>query len=206
MNQLEQTKTELAAVVRVYHAKGWSPATSTNYSFRLEADPSTIYVSRSGIDKSQFSAHDFMEVDLQGNPKAGFESLRPSAETLIHCALYELFPAMNCILHSHSVYAVLHSAIQSTHVSLKGYEVLKGYEGIKTHDVIVDLPIFDNSQDMNAFCSDLLAKKDRLTVPAFLMRKHGTYAWGENLFTAKRHLETTEYLLEVEWKLRNQSV
>ena len=73
MNQLEQTKTELAAVVRAYHAKGWSPATSTNYSFRLEADPTTIYVSRSGIDKSQFSAHDFMEVDLKGNPKVGFE-------------------------------------------------------------------------------------------------------------------------------------
>lgn len=202
MNPAEQLKVELASVIRAYHAKGWSPATSTNYSFRLANDPTTIYVSRSSIDKSQFTESDFMEVDLQGLPKSGYENIKPSAETLIHCALYTLFPTMNCILHSHSVYAVLHSAIQPTHVSLEGYEVLKGYEGIKSHDVSVELPIFDNSQDMNAFCEELIANKDRLTVPAFIMRKHGTYAWGENLFTAKRHLETTEYLLEVEWFLK----
>jgi methylthioribulose-1-phosphate dehydratase len=202
MNSPAQMKAELAAVIRTYHAKGWSPATSTNYSFRLANDPTTIYVSRSGIDKSQFSESDFIEVDLQGLPTSGFENIKPSAETLIHCALYTLYPAVNCILHSHSVYAVLHSVIQPTQVSLEGYEVLKGFEGITSHDVRVELPIFDNSQDMNAFCEELIAHKDRLTVPAFIMRKHGTYAWGENLFTAKRHLETTEYLLEVEWLLK----
>lgn len=202
MNNPAQMKAELASVIRAYHAKGWSPATSTNYSFRLANDPTTIYVSRSGIDKSQFSESDFMEVDLQGLPKSGFENIIPSAETLIHCTLYTLFPEMNCMLHSHSVYAVLHSAIQPTQVSLEGYEVLKGYEGIKSHDVRVELPIFDNSQDMNAFCDELIAHKDRLTVPAFIMRKHGTYAWGKNLFASKRHLETTEYLLEVEWLLK----
>lgn len=202
MNNLAQIKAELASVIRAYHAKGWSPATSTNYSFRLPHDPTTIYVSRSGIDKSQFSENDFIEVDLQGLPKLGFENIKPSAETLIHCALYTLYPTMNCILHSHSVYAVLHSAILPKQVSLEGYEVLKGYEGITSHDVRVELPIFDNSQDMNTFCEVLVAQKDRLTVPAFIMRKHGTYAWGENLFAAKRHLETTEYLLEVEWLLK----
>lgn len=90
MNSPAQMKAELAAVIRAYHAKGWSPATSTNYSFRLANDPTTIYVSRSGIDKSQFSESDFMEVDLQGLPKSGFENIKPSAETLIHCALYTL--------------------------------------------------------------------------------------------------------------------
>ncbi len=202
MSTTDQKKQELAAVIQSYHQKGWSPATSTNYSFRMEDDPSTIYVSRSGIDKSQFSANDFMEVDINGNPKLGFESIRPSAETLIHCALYELFPEMNCILHSHSVYSVLNSAVQSQTVEFNGYEVLKGYEGIATHETIVELPIFENSQDMTAFCKELIEQKSRLSVPAFIMRKHGTYSWGRNLFEAKRHLETTEYLLEVEWKLR----
>lgn len=203
MNAVDQLKHDLAAVVRAYHHKGWSPATSTNYSFRLAEQPDTIYVSRSGIDKSLFSANDFMEVDVNGVPKPGFESIRPSAETLIHCALYQLFPEMQCVLHSHSVYAVLHSAVNEKHIFLEGYEVLKGYEGIKTHEVSVELPVFDNSQDMPAFCTELIGQKGRLMVPAFVMRKHGTYAWGRNLLEAKRHLETTEYLLEVEWKLRS---
>lgn len=202
MNPTTELKAELAAMIRGYHTKGWSPATSTNYSFRCEEDPNTIYVSCSGIDKSLFTATDFMEIDLHGNAKPGFEQLRPSAETLIHCAIYALFPETNCIVHSHSVYSVLHSAVQPIAVSFEGYEVLKGYEGIKTHETTVDCPIFDNSQDMVAFSEQLKQQQSRLTIPAFIMRKHGTYAWGRNLFEAKRHLETTEYLLEVEWKLK----
>jgi methylthioribulose-1-phosphate dehydratase len=202
MSTSDQLKHEVAAVIRAYHQKGWSPATSTNYSFRLPEQSDTIYVSRSGIDKSVFSADDFMEVDLKGVPKVGFEGIRPSAETLIHCVLYQLFPETQCILHSHSVYSVLHSAVCEKNIPLEGFEVLKGYDGIDTHEVSVELPIFDNSQDMPAFCAALTDQKSRLNIPAFVMRKHGTYAWGKNLFEAKRHLETTEYLLEVEWKLR----
>jgi methylthioribulose-1-phosphate dehydratase len=198
----EIIKEQLAHTIQAYHAKGWSPATSTNYSFRMPDNPDVVIVSRSGVDKSQFGTHDFIQVDLNGKATPAFEGIKPSAETLIHCTLYKLFPEMQCILHSHSVYSVLHSAVNSDWVDLEGYEVLKGYEGINTHDTSVQVPIFDNTQDMLAFSEVLINQKERLTVPAFIMRKHGTYAWGRDLFEAKRHLETTEYLLEVEWNLR----
>lgn len=197
---MEQMKKELANVIRTYHQKGWSPATSTNYSFRLVENPEVIIVSRSGIDKSGFSATDFMEVDMQGLALPAFEGIRPSAETLIHCKLYQLFPETMCIVHSHSVYSVLQSMRNREAVELSGYEVLKGFEGIKTHDTTVHVPVFNNTQDMAAFAETLEQEKNRLTVPAFIMRQHGTYAWGRNLFEAKRHLETAEYLFEVDWK------
>lgn len=200
---MEQQKKELAEVIRAYHQKGWSPATSTNYSFRLADRPEVIVVSRSGIDKSLFSAADFMEVDMQGQALPAYEGIRPSAETLIHCKLYQLFPEMMCIVHSHSVYSVLQSMKKTQSVELSGYEVLKGFEGIKTHETTVQVPVFDNTQDMPAFAAVLEAEKNRLTVPAFIMRQHGTYAWGRNLFEAKRHLETAEYLFEVDWKFSN---
>jgi methylthioribulose-1-phosphate dehydratase len=200
---MEDLKNQLADVIRRYHQKGWSPATSTNYSFRTDANPNVIVVSKSGIDKSAFSAADFMEVDLSGNELPAYEGIRPSAETLIHCKLYQLFPEMRCIVHSHSVYSVLQSMKKKDAVELSGYEVLKGFEGIKTHEITVQLPIFDNTQDMPAFATVLEQEKARLTVPAFIMRQHGTYAWGRNLFEAKRHLETAEYLFEVDWKFSN---
>lgn len=203
---MESIKKQLAETIRVYHQKGWSPATSTNYSFRLAEQPEIIYVSKSGIDKSQFSEYDFMTVDFNGQPTPEFTNVRPSAETLIHCKLYQLFPEMMCIVHSHSVYSVLQSVKNQDSISLEGYEVLKGFEGIKTHEISVQLPIFDNTQDMTAFSTTLEAEKVRLTVPAFIMRKHGTYAWGRNLFEAKRHLETAEYLFEVDWKLNNREI
>ncbi|MES2557777.1 MAG: methylthioribulose 1-phosphate dehydratase [Bacteroidota bacterium] len=203
--KIEQTKIELAETIRNWHRKGWSPATSTNYSFRFSEEPNTIYVSRSSVDKSQFTADDFMEVDLKGNAKPHFADTRPSAETLIHCTLYELFPETQCIVHSHSVYSVLHSVVEQDQVRIEGYEVLKGFQGITTHKTAVDCPVFDNTQDMTAFSETLRTNKDRLKIPAFILRKHGTYAWGKNLFEAKRHLETIEYLLECEWKLKGNS-
>lgn len=202
METVRELKEELARTIRAYHAKGWSPATSTNYSFRVDTDPETIYVSRSGVDKSQFTADDFIEVDTDGKLKPGFEECRPSAETLIHVVLYSLFPETHCILHSHSVYSVLHSAVCESDVTFEGYEILKGYDGIATHETEIKLPVFENTQDIAVFSQLLEQYHERLTIPAFIMRKHGTYAWGKNLFEAKRHLETTEYLLEVEWRLR----
>ncbi len=200
---LQTTKEQLAQVIRAYHAKGWSPATSTNYSFRLEVNPNVIYVSKSGIDKSLFAASDFMEVDFNGNAMPAYAGIRPSAETLIHCQLYKLFPDIFCIVHSHSIYSVLQSMKNESSVCLEGYEVLKGFEGILTHETTVNLPIFENTQDMPDFANTLLNEKERLTVPAFIMRKHGTYAWGKSLFEAKRHLETAEYLFEVDWKFHS---
>ena len=56
----ETLKEQIAETIRHYNAKGWSPATSTNYSFK--DDEGTIWVSRSGVDKSQFTANDFITV------------------------------------------------------------------------------------------------------------------------------------------------
>ena len=175
-------KKELADVIRAYHQKGWSPATSTNYSFRLASNPNVIVVSKSGIDKSLFLPDDFMEVDLQGSALPAYEGIRSSAETLIHCKLYQLFPEMMCIVHSHSVYSVLQSMKNQTAVELSGYEVLKGFDGILTHETTVQIPVFDNTQDMPAFAEVLEREKSRLKVPAFIMRQHGPYACGKNLF------------------------
>lgn len=196
-----ELKEQIAETIRHYNAKGWSPATSTNYSFK--DDEGTIWVSRSGVDKSQFQGSDFITVNREGLAIGEFEGIKPSAETLIHCVLYDLFPETKVILHSHSVYPVLISAVLGSAITFNGYEVQKGFDGQTTHDAYVDIPIFDNTQDMNAFKETLQKNASKIQHHSFIMRKHGTYAWGKNLFEAKRHLETLEYLCQCEWNLKN---
>ena len=197
MITIEQQKEEIASTIRAYNAKGWSPATSTNYSFKFEN--SEIYVSKSGIDKSLFSADDFMTVDENGKGTGDFLTSKPSAETLIHCILYELFPETKVILHSHSIYPILISQTHENSVEFEGYEIQKGFDGQTTHDATVEIPIFNNTQDMIQFSNVLKENKDRITNHTFIMKKHGTYAWGKNLFEAKRHLETLEYLCQCKY-------
>lgn len=195
---MSNIKQQLAQTIRSYHQKGWSPATSTNYSFYENGQ---IHVSKSGRDKSQFTEDDFMLVDAQGNPGKGFEDVKPSAETLIHCVLYDLFPTTKVILHAHSVYAVLNSQKYESEILFEGYEIQKGFQGQTTHDTQISIPILDNTQDMKEFTLWLRSSAHLLGNHCLVIRNHGTYAWGESLFDAKRHLETLEYLLEINWKL-----
>lgn len=197
---MKDIRQQLAETIRSYHQKGWSPATSTNYSFREDNTSQNIFVSRSGIDKSQFQPEDFISVDFNGRPSAGYENIKPSAETLIHCVLYDLFPETTVILHSHSVYSVLMSQKYASGIEFQGYEIQKGFDGQTTHENTVTIPVIENSQDMVEFSAWMRQQADTFGNHAFVIRKHGTYAWGKNLFEAKRHLETLEYLLEAEWK------
>jgi methylthioribulose-1-phosphate dehydratase len=199
---LQEMKRQMAETVRHYNAKGWSPATSTNYSFRDEAGK--IWVSRSGVDKAQFHADDFITVDSEGIATGDFQGVRPSAETLIHCVLYDLFPETKVILHSHSVYPVLISAVKGHEITFEGYEIQKGFDGQATHERAISIPIFDNTQEMTEFKSALQDKVSDIHHHSFIIRKHGTYAWGKNLFEAKRHLETLEYLCQCEWMLQTK--
>lgn len=195
-----QLKEAIAETIRSYNAKGWSPATSTNYSFVDEEG--TIWVSRSGVDKAHFQATDFITVDKNGIATGEFKGIKPSAETLIHCVLYELFPATKVILHSHGIYPILLSASVANEFVFEGYELQKGLAGQTTHEATVKIPVFENDQDMDRFKEVLLQQKDQLSNAAFAMRKHGIYAWGTSLFEAKRHLETVDYLCQCEWMLK----
>jgi len=191
-------KSELVNTIHFYNQKGWSPATSTNYSFRDEQD---IWVTRSGIDKSEITEDDFILVNEKSIPLGKYSGIKPSAETQIHCDIYKLFPDTKVILHSHGKFSVVCSMKNNEFIEFEGFEVQKGFKGQITHNQKVKIPIFANSQDMSFFTKELLSRKDELENSCFIIQQHGTYAWGETLFEAKRHLETLDYLCECWWEM-----
>ena len=77
--------------------------------------------------------------------------------------------------------------------------MLKGLEGIKSHDEEVKIPVLANDQDLKRLST---AAEPVLTgAPhGLLIAGHGLYAWGANLEGAKRHLEILEFLLEHLWR------
>lgn len=197
----EEIKQNLCQLIQSLHQQGKSPATSTNYSFL--GVQQEIFVSRSGVDKSQFQTDDFIEVNLEGQSIGQYQGIKPSAETLIHCFLYQHFPDTTCILHTHSLASTILSALslEQQKISFTGYEVIKGIQGYQTHATTIDLPIFANEQDMQSFCQKLLHRQLELKNYGFLIAQHGLYAWGKDLAEAKRHLEVWEFMLECELEL-----
>ena len=127
-DKINAMKIKLTALIKEMNILGHSPATSTNYSYREENGD--LWVSRSGIDKSSFTPEDFIRVDHNGVVIDAQSSFKASAETLIHCTLYDLFPETKVVLHSHSIYPVLLSDTALTSMKFQGYEILKGFNGI----------------------------------------------------------------------------
>ena len=198
---LNQLKDEMVQVIKSYHLKGWSPATSTNYSFKDE--DGQIWVSRSGIDKSQMTTEDFVSVNTDGEASPEYTGVKPSAETVIHCVIYELFPDVRFILHSHGVFPVMLSSILTNELIVQGYEIQKGFQGVDTHEVKCIIPILQNNQEMSYFKQELAYKKTQLNHGCFIIKRHGTYAWGSSLAEAKRHLETLDYICQCEFLTNN---
>ncbi|MFM1809658.1 MAG: methylthioribulose 1-phosphate dehydratase [Bacteroidota bacterium] len=200
MKEIPAFAAELADCIRSLHNQGHSPATSTNYSFKDDSDQ--LWVSRSGIDKSSCLDTDFITIDAQGKTQAPYEHMTPSAETGIHCAIYEMFPTTKVILHSHDLYPVL-VAHNKNSLNFEGFELQKGFPSVTTHLGKIHIPVFPNSQDMNDIKHCMESREEELQYQVFMIDKHGFYTWGTSLFEAKRILESFSYLCKASWYLTN---
>jgi methylthioribulose-1-phosphate dehydratase len=191
---------ELAALVRMLAARGWSPATGGNFSRRLGADRLAITIS--GRDKSRLTANDLMQVDLDGH--AVDSTARPSAEMLLHTQLYARFPEVGCVLHTHSQAQTVASRLYAPqgHVRFSGYELLKAFAGISTHETHLDLPVLPNSQDMPRLAAEVERLLDAGPLHGYLIEGHGLYAWGRDPAEATRHLEAFDFLIGCELAMR----
>ena len=190
---------QLVQIARWASRMGWAPATSTNYSVRLPDDAAPAYcaITSSGVNKGTIETEHILAIDQYGKP-IDADGLTPSAEPPLHLLLYRTMGA-GAVLHTHSLPAALLSQLarDEGRVLLSGWELLKGLNGIDTHDVEIFLPVFPNSQDMQALstCVERSISRER-SCYGFLLAGHGLYAWGKDVSEAKRHLEVFEYLLQ----------
>ena len=180
------------------HRRGWCDGTGGNFSCVLEADPIRLLMAPSGVHKGSVAPIDLLQVNREGHVVLG--NGKASAETALHLEIVKTCGA-GAVLHTHSQAGTLLSqwACRQGRLELSGLEMLKGLDGIKTHDCSVDVPVLANNQNL----SELSAQARPLLRDAphgLLIAGHGLYAWGRNLGSAMRHLEILEFLLEQRWR------
>jgi methylthioribulose-1-phosphate dehydratase len=195
--EIARTGTQLAAL-------GWTPATSSNFSMRLDANHAAITVS--GRDKGALTPDDVMVIDMEGQPVA--TDARPSAETALHTQVYRRVPGAGAVLHTHSRNQTVASRLfaQLGVVELAGYELLKAFSGYATHESAMQVPVFPNTQDMPELVARVDAWLDSSKpLHAYLIDGHGIYTWGRDMAETRRHLEALEFMLACELDLRRLS-
>jgi methylthioribulose-1-phosphate dehydratase len=195
-NSLSTVAESLCATARWCYTQGWVPATSGNFSVRHEG---RILVTASGLDKGSLTPAGLLEVDPEGRVVSG--AGKPSAETDLHMVLYKARPKAGAILHVHTVWNTLLSGIHEAagQVAISGYELLKGLSGVSSHEHVERIPILKNSQDYPELKDELArALEEFQETHGVLLSRHGLYTWGDSVADARRHLETLEFLFQVE--------
>ncbi|HEY7192651.1 MAG TPA: methylthioribulose 1-phosphate dehydratase [Gemmatimonadales bacterium] len=184
---------QLAELGRLFYARGWVLGTSGNFSAVLAAEPLRLAITTSGIDKGLLESTDIVAIDSAGHVVQG--DGRPSAEAALHLAIVRARGA-GAVLHTHSIWSTILSDDGST-LTLDGYEMLKGLDGVRTHEHREALPIIENTQDWARAAPQVeRLLRGHLAAHGFLIRRHGLYTWGRDLAEAKRHVEILEFLFE----------
>ncbi|HEX5069504.1 MAG TPA: methylthioribulose 1-phosphate dehydratase [Vicinamibacterales bacterium] len=197
--RFEQLATELADVGRRFYGRGWVLGTSGNLSAVLATLPLELCITPTGARKGELSAADFLHVDSRGRVRSA-RGGKPSAETALHLEIAEVRTA-GAVLHTHSVWSTILSErhCEQKGLAIQGYEMLKGLDGVKTHEHREWIPIVENDQDMTRLAAQV---KTVLTADAsahaFLISGHGLYTWGRTIADAERHVEILEFLLETQ--------
>ena len=180
------------------HRRGWCDGTGGNFSCVLEADPIRLLMAPSGVHKGSVAPIDLIQVNREGHVVLG--NGKASAETALHLEIVKTCGA-GAVLHTHSQAGTLLSqwACRQGRLELSGLEMLKGLDGVKTHDCSVAVPVLANNQNLSELSAQ--ARPHLRDAPhGLLIAGHGLYAWGRNLGSAMRHLEILEFLLEQRWR------
>jgi methylthioribulose-1-phosphate dehydratase len=205
----------LVDIGRRFYTRGWVLGTSGNFSAVVSREPLRLAITASSVHKGRLGRGDILQCDERGalvgrrssrRPGPGGRSperrgsgrRRPSAETLLHIEIARL-RGSGAVLHTHSVWTTVLSDLHVAEggLSIEGYEMLKGLDGVQSHEHREWIPIIQNDQNMPRLAERVAETLDQAgDAHAFMLWRHGLYTWGDTLADAERHVEILEFLFE----------
>jgi L-ribulose-5-phosphate 4-epimerase len=149
----------------------------------IDREKGMVVIKPAGFPYSEMTIDDLSVVNMDGNVIEGPH--KPAVDLPTHLVLYQAFPGVNAIVHTHSTYATIWAQAScpipcfgTTHADyflgevpctriLTGDEVQGNYEE-QTGNVIVE-----SYRD-----------RDPVHVPGVLVAQHGPFTWGEDVWEA----------------------
>lgn len=194
MSTLESKWNELADIKDELAVRDWFMGTSGNLAIKVLNEPLQFLVTASGKDKRKRTEEDFLLVDQDGKA-VGETNLRPSAETLLHCAVYGKTSA-GCSLHVHTVANNVISELYGDvgQVEFQGQELIKAFD-MWEEDAKLTIPIIHNHAHIPSLAKEF-EEHIKADKGAVLIRNHGITVWGKDGFEAKKLLEACEFLFQ----------
>jgi methylthioribulose-1-phosphate dehydratase len=191
----------LCELLRLFYTKNWVSGTGGGICGIID-EPGKVLVAPTGVHKERVLPADLFVVDAKSGEivsRPRNAALRLSECSPIFCEIIRTKGA-GSVMHSHALSAVLAGDLAGggDRVVFQQLEMLKGIKGATNQDKHA-VAIVDNT----GYEPDLLHQMRKvLADPAFaksyciLVRDHGAYIWGADIWETKRHAEIYHFLCE----------
>ncbi|MCU2720708.1 L-ribulose-5-phosphate 4-epimerase [Enterobacter hormaechei subsp. xiangfangensis] len=167
----------------------------------IDREQGLVVIKPSGVAYDAMKADDMVVVDLEGQVVEG--KWRPSSDTATHLALYQRYPSLGGIVHTHSTHATAWAqaglaipTLGTTHAdyffgdipctrALTQTEVEGEYE-LNTGRVIIET----------------LGETEPLHTPGIVVYQHGPFSWGKDAHDAVHNAVVMEEVARMAWIAR----
>jgi methylthioribulose-1-phosphate dehydratase len=187
-------------MLRLFYDKGW--VAGTGGGICATTGPKTALMAPTGVHKEEVNPSDLFVVD----PRHGAVIRPPRNRSLtvsecnpIFCTLINRRRA-GSVMHSHALSSVLAADLAGDrdHVVMEGLEMLKGIRGVSNQAKHAVPVIHNTSRERDLLDEIRRVIEKSLFEESFciLVRDHGAYIWGEDIWETKRHAEVYHFLFE----------
>ena len=145
----------------------------------IDREKGLFVITPSGVDYDKMKPEDMVVMDLEGNQVEG--KLNPSSDTKTHLVLYNRFPMIGGIVHTHSPWATSWAqagrdipCYGTTHADYM-YGEIPCVRCLTKEEI-------DTAYEKNTglLIVDYFKDKDYEAVPAVLCKNHGPFTWGKD--------------------------
>ncbi len=190
MGAFDALKREIVDAAVKLVDKGYLMATGGNLSLRVPGQD-CFAITPSNYDSLKMTPEDVCVLDFDLTPLEG--RLRPSVESAMHGAVYQVRPDVNAIVHTHQVYTTALTLIKAPIPAL--FDEQARFLGRRV-DIIPYAP------SGTGLLRNAVAKHVRNHNNAFMMQNHGALVFGRDMERAIHNVEILEkcalaYLLAI---------
>jgi L-ribulose-5-phosphate 4-epimerase len=180
MSKFDSFKIQIVETAQSLVQKGYLMATGGNLSLRIVGQDA-FAITPSNYDYMKMTPEDVCVLDFGLNPLEG--ELKPSVESGMHGAIYQVRGDVNAIVHTHQVYASALTLIKAPIPALFDEQ---------TRFLGRSVEIIPYAPSGTGMLRDTVAKHVRSHNNAFMMQNHGALIFGHDMERAVHNVEILE--------------
>ena len=197
---LEQLKKEVYEANMLLPKHGLVTFTWGNVS-GIDREKGLFVIKPSGVEYDQLKPEDMVVVDLEGNKVEG--NYNPSSDTETHVVLYNRFPYIGGVVHTHSAWATSWAqagrsipCYGTTHADYF-YGEIPCLRCLNAEEIEA---AYEKNTGLLIVSEFARLGKDPAAVPAVLGKNHGPFAWGKDAHEAVHNAVVLEEVAKMAYR------